>query len=142
MVLAQSSSQTFGWRATYELQRFQDGHWVISAVFDDRRAALAEAHRVDRSGKLVRLRADEVHASGKSRGTRTVFLSSTIKRTWQAERERIALRGARPTRWGREDEEPQEGRSINPYFLLAIFTVVAFSGLGAILALRTLYAAI
>jgi len=117
---------------------FRDGHWVISSVFEDRTQALEEARRLDRTGKMVRLRADEVDPAGHSRGIRTVFLSSTIKKNWRAERERMMQRGTRhPMPLPREDDG-EEGHPINPYLLLGIFTVVAFGGIAAIFALRTL----
>jgi hypothetical protein len=141
MLTMQSASRAFGWGTTYELQLFRDGHWVISSVFDDRREALQEAHRLDRTGRMVRLRADEVSAAGQSRGMRTVFLSSTIKKTWHAERERIIQRGIRPLRRSAKVDDEAAHR-VNPYFLLFIFSLVAFGGLGAIFALRMLYAAI
>jgi hypothetical protein len=142
MLMIVRSPRAFGWGTSYELQLFRDGHWVISAVFDDRREALEEAHRLDRSGKLVRLRADEIDDSGKSRGTRTVFLSSTIKKTWKAERERIAQRERRHPMARMDDDDGERGHPINPYVLLAIFAAIAFSGLAAIFALRSLYDAV
>ena len=42
-------------RSHFELQIFRDGRWIISAVYEDRDTALAEAWRLDRTGRLVRL---------------------------------------------------------------------------------------
>ena len=138
MLTIEGTSRTFGRGTNYELQMFRDGHWVISSVFEDRTQALEEARRLDRTGKMVRLRADEVDPAGHSRGIRTVFLSSTIKKNWRAERERMMQRGTRhPMPLPREDDG-EEGHPINPYLLLGIFTVVAFGGIAAIFALRTL----
>ena len=142
LMTMQSTAGAFEWGTSYELQLFRDGHWVINAIFGNRREALAEARRLDRSGKMVRLRADEVDLAGHSRGIRTVFLSSTIKKNWKAERERMIQRGTRhPMPLPRKDDG-EEGHPINPYILLAIFTAVAFGGIAAIFALRTLYYAV
>jgi hypothetical protein len=123
-------------QSTFELQIFRDGRWIISAVYDDRHVALSEAHRVDKGGRMVRL----MEESGDGDGARTVFLSAKIRDTWKAERQRIAA-GAHhpPTPHGRRVSHHSE---INPYRLLALFSLVAFLGLAAILALRTLYTAI
>jgi|KBSSwiStaDraftv2_1062776.scaffolds.fasta_scaffold1168534_1 hypothetical protein len=141
-----SASGAFEWGTSYELELFRDGRWIISAVFDGRGEALEEARRLDRVGEMVRLRAEECDAMGNSRGIRTVFVSGAVKTSWTAERERIAQLGRRQAAEeiesevdsGMELEEP----TVNPYALLGIFTLVAFGGVGAILALRELYAVI
>ena len=142
MLTIEGTSRAFGRSTSYELQMFRDGHWVISSVFEDRAQALEEARRLDRSGKMVRLRADEVDTAGNSRGIRTVFLSSTIKKNWKAERERMMQRGTRHAMPLPREDDGEEGHPINPYLLLGIFTVVAFGGIAAIFALRTLSSAI
>jgi hypothetical protein len=142
MLVMEGAPRTLGRGTSYELQTFRDGHWVICSVFEDREEALQEARRLDRSGKMVRLRADEVDPSGHSRGIRTVFLSSTIKKNWKAERERMIQRGVHHPVPLRRQDTGKEEHPMNPYVLLGIFTVVAFGGLAAIFALRTLYAAI
>jgi hypothetical protein len=128
--------------ANYELQSFRDGAWKISAIFDDRTDAMTEARRLDRLGRIVRVREETIDAEGNDRGMRTIFLSSTIKNTWKAERERIATHSARPIgAYGlpRANGGGREPTRINPYMLLTIFTGLAFLGLGAIMMLRTLY---
>lgn len=124
----------------YELQTFREGHWKISAIFDDRTDALIEARRLDRQGRIVRLREESMDSEGNDRGARTIYLSSTIKNTWKAERERIATRGVRPiaVRGGRVDDDDEPAGRINPYMLLTIFTGLAFLGLGALVALHSL----
>jgi len=142
MLTIEGTSRAFGRSTSYELQMFRDGHWVISSVFEDRAQALEEARRLDRSGKMVRLRADEVDTAGNSRGIRTVFLSSTIKKNWKAERERMMQRGTRHLMPLRMEDDVEERHPINPYLLLAIFSAVAFGGIAAIFALRTLSTAL
>jgi hypothetical protein len=141
-----SASGAFEWGTSYELELFRDGRWIISAVFDGRSEALDEARRLDRSGEMVRLRADECDAMGNSRGTRTVFVSAAVKKSWRAERERIAQlnrrQAAEQAERGGDPEGEIEEPTVNPYALLGIFTGVAFGGLSAILALRELYALI
>ena len=125
--------------ANYELHSFRDGNWKISAIFDDRTEALIEARRLDRQGRIVRLREELVDAEGNDRGAKTIYLSTTIKNTWKAERERIATRGVRPIRAHASvtgHDEP--AHRINPYMLLTIFTGLAFLGLGALVALHSL----
>jgi len=53
------------------------------------------------------------------------------------EQDRIAARGfARTVTFG---TRAPHRKGLNPYYLLAMFTLVMFMGLAAILALRTLY---
>jgi len=141
-----TATRAFEWGTSYELELFRDGHWILSAIFDSRGEALDEARRLDRSGKMVRLRAEEFDAMGNSRGTRTVFLSAAVKKTWKAERERIAQierhKAADRTETDVDPGTDMEERPLNPYILLAVFSGIAFGGLGALLALRTLYAVI
>ena len=127
--------------ANYELHTYRDGAWKISAIFDDRNEALTEARRLDRQGRIVRLRQEVVDAEGNDRGMKTIYLSSTIKNTWKAERERIATRSMRPIRAhvSLPDDDDEPVHRINPYMLLTIFTGLAFLGLAAIMMLRTLY---
>jgi hypothetical protein len=140
-----SASGAFEWGTSYELELLRDGRWIISTVFDGRGEALEEARRLDRAGEMVRLRAEECDAMGNSRGMRTVFVSGAVKKSWTAERERIAQLGRRQAAEQIEDDVDSgelEEPTVNPYALLGIFTLVAFGGVGAILALRELYAVI
>jgi hypothetical protein len=146
MLTMETSPRAFEWGTSYELELLRDGRWIISAVFDSRGEALEEARRFDRSGEMVRLCVDEFDALGNSRGMRTVFASAPIKKCWKAERVRIAQLGRRNAAATVQSDDgvrmEREEPAINPYALLAIFTTVAFGGLGAILALRALYDAI
>jgi len=139
MLVDISATPAFGWQTSYELQVFRGGHWTISSVFDDRDRALIEARRLDRTGKMVRLREDSTDKAGKSRGLRTIYISATIRDNWRAERTKIAARGTR-TRSGSFSGETLAPlpKPINPYYLASIFFLVVFLGIGAIFALRTL----
>jgi hypothetical protein len=128
-------------RSHFELQIFRGGRWIISAVYEDRDTALAEAWRLDRTGRLVRLKEE----SGNGSGARTVFISARIKETWKVERQRIAARArARPVSVSvmEMEAEPQRDESFHPYRLLALFTLIVALGLGAIFGLHSLYATI
>jgi hypothetical protein len=129
--------------SSFELQIFRDGRWVISAVYDDRYTALDEARRQDRAGRMVRLKEENRDAS-----TRTIFLSSKIKDSWKLECQRIAERAHRYAMtppYGIDSASEVASthvESLRPFRLLAIFSVVAFLGLAAIFALRSLYSGI
>ena len=141
MLVDISATPAFGWRTNYELQVFRGGHWTISSVFDDRDRALIEARRLDRTGKMVRLREDSTDKAGKGRGLRTIYISATIKNNWREERSKIATRGTRARSGGfAADTLDPSPKPINPYYLASIFFLVVFLGLGAIFALRSLYA--
>ena len=138
MLMADRTSKMFGRKTNFELQIYRDGHWVIGAVFDDRAEALHEALRQERSGKIVQLREESQDSTGKFRTARTVYLSSTIKNIWKAERQRLAARAglSRRTNTGADGNRLTE---LNPFVLLAIFSLVTFLGIAAIFALRTLH---
>ena len=137
MPIGSRASPSFGWRTSYELQVFRDGNWIISAVFDDRQTALNEARRMDRHGRIVRLKEEQFHHSGAGQKTHTIFLSPKVKDSWKVEQDRIAARGfARTVTFG---TRAPHRKGLNPYYLLAMFTLMMFMGLAAILALRTLY---
>jgi hypothetical protein len=126
-------------RSHFELQIFRDGRWIISAVYDDRNTALTEAWRLDRTGRLVRLKEE----SGNGSGARTVFISTRIKESWKLERQRIAARArTRPVSVPLVKEEPEQDEGYHPYRLLALFTLIVALGLGAIFGLHSLYASI
>jgi len=134
------AAPAFGWRTSYELQVFRNGHWTITSVFDGRGEALNEARRLDRAGKMVRVREDSTDKYGKGRGARTIYLSTTIKNTWKDERKRFAARGIDRDAAGSAGAAPEPERtSINPYYLSAVFLAVVFVGLFAIFGLRSLY---
>lgn len=139
-----NASRAFEWGTSYELELFRDGRWILSAVFDSRGEALDEARRLDRSGHMVRLCAEEFDAMGNSRGMRTVFVSAAVKKSWKAERERIAQIERRKAvdqiETDVDSETEMEERPLNPYILLAVFTGITSGGLVALLALRSLYA--
>jgi hypothetical protein len=125
-------------RSHFELQIFRDGRWIISAVYDDRHAALSEAWRLDRAGRMVRLKEE----NGNGSGARTLFISTKIKDTWKVERHRIATRAhhphaPHPAAMPIDDESFHEG--FHPYRLLAVFTLIVLLGLAAIFGLHSLY---
>jgi hypothetical protein len=122
---------------SFELQVFRDGHWIAGAVFDERTEALREALRLDRSGKLLRLQTATLDASGKVIGTHTLYLKHTNADSRQGIATRTML-SRRPA--SRADGHPSAG--LNPYTLLATFSLIVFFGIAAILALRTLHDAV
>jgi len=122
----------------YELHLFQAGRWIVSGQYVDATDALADAHRLDRRGKLVRLRAETLNRSGRGLSTRTIFLSSAVKTIWRDERRKLALPSAGVS------HKPataiaDHSRGLNPYALLAKFGVIAFAGLAMLVALQSLY---
>jgi hypothetical protein len=137
MLVQGRTSPLYSSRSTFELQVFRDGRWIISAVYDDRNLALAEARRLDKAGRVVCVREE----SGDGSVRRTVFLSTKIKDSWKLERRRIAA-GADPHPPSFDTDCSPRHNETNPYRLLAVFSLLAFLGLAAVLALRTLYTAL
>ena len=122
----------------YELQLFRGGRWIVSGQYVDGGDALADARRLDRGGKLVRLRAETLNRSGRGLSTRTIFLSSAVKTIWRDERRKLAMQSAGASHTP-EAAIAVASRGPNPYVLLAKFGVIAFAGLAMLVALQSLY---
>jgi hypothetical protein len=136
--MSSHSLSDFNLITVYELQSFRDGRWIISGHFTDQPAAMEQARRLDRAGKLVRVRAETCSRSGRGLTTRTVYLSSTVKNIWHDERHKIVIPRVKPPQ-GCDNAVLSESNAINPYFLLVKFSMIAFAGLAVLVALHSLH---
>jgi hypothetical protein len=141
MLTADRTPTASGRRESFELQVFRDGHWIFGAVCDDRAQGLREMLRLDRSGRLVRLQAATLDATGKANGSHVLYPRTAGTDTRIGDRRHIAV-GTRPSHRPPSHAEAHPASRLNPYILLATFSLIVFLGIAAILALRTLHDAV